>query len=71
MGKVVNDMPDLEAPAMIPGELGELLGQIEREKVPEKLLELAVRLQDALARQRVKAGALPQVTDRGRQTVGG
>lgn len=52
MGKVVNDMPDLAAPA-IPGELGELLSQIEKETVPERLLELAVELQAALARRRV------------------
>jgi hypothetical protein len=54
MGKVVNDVPDLGAPAMIPGELGELLTQIEKEKAPERLLELAVRLQAAL-QQRSRA----------------
>jgi hypothetical protein len=38
--------------AMVPGELGELLTQIELEPVPERLLELALKLQLALARQR-------------------
>lgn len=52
MGKVANDMPDPDASAMIPGELGELLVQIEREKAPERLLELAVQLQAALVRRR-------------------
>ncbi len=51
MGKVPNDMPDPEGPAMIPGELGELLLQIEKEKAPERLLELAVQLQAALLRR--------------------
>lgn len=55
MGRVANDMPDREAPAMIPGELGELLVQIERERAPERLLELAVQLQSALARWRMQS----------------
>mgnify|MGYP001279751052 CR=1 FL=1 len=52
MGKVANDIPDLAMPDMIPGELGELLSQIEKEKVPERLLDLAVQLQAALQRGR-------------------
>lgn len=52
MGNVANDMPDPDAPAMIPGELGELLVQIEKEKSPERLLELAEQLQAALVRRR-------------------
>ena len=39
-------------PAMVPGELGDLLRQIEQEPVPERLLELALKLQVALARRR-------------------
>jgi hypothetical protein len=39
-------------PAMVPGELGDLLRQIEKEPVPERLLELALKLQVALARRR-------------------
>jgi hypothetical protein len=55
MGEVANDMPDPDAAAMVPGELGELLVQIEKEKAPERLLELAVLLQAALLRQRAHA----------------
>ncbi len=36
----------------LPGELRLLLREIESEKVPERLLELATELQRALARQR-------------------
>ncbi len=57
MGKVPNDMLDPEGPAMIPGELGELLLQIEREKAPERLLELAVQLQAALLRRHARPEA--------------
>jgi hypothetical protein len=57
MRKAVHDMPDLEAPAMIPGELGELLAKIEKEAVPERLLELAVELQAALQRSRIRGQA--------------
>lgn len=64
MGKVAKDMPDPEAPAMIPGELGELLVQIEREKAPERLLELAVELQAALIRRHAPA-------DSGRVSING
>lgn len=48
MGQAVKDAPQAPTPDMIPGELGELLAQIETETVPERLLELAVRLQAAL-----------------------
>lgn len=34
-----------------PGELSELLGEIEREETPERLLQLALKLQAALAGQ--------------------
>lgn len=53
MGKVPN-MPDPDAPALIAGELGELLVQIEKEKAPERLLELAVQLQAALLRRHTR-----------------
>jgi len=62
MGKAVEE-PKLRLPEMasadsmrldmMPGELGALLGEIEREDVPERLLELAVRLQAALQTSRV------------------
>ena len=35
----------------LPEELGGLLDEIAREPVPEKLLELAIRLQEALRKQ--------------------
>jgi hypothetical protein len=56
-GRIERGTPGLAAPAMIPGEFGELLGQIEREAVPERLLELAVELQAALIRMRVREEA--------------
>lgn len=46
------DRPDDRMPEMAPGELGFLLREIEREAVPERLLELARRLQAALADER-------------------
>ena len=36
----------------LPEELGGLLDEIAREPAPEKLLELAMRLQEALRKQR-------------------
>jgi hypothetical protein len=41
--------------AMMPGELSGLLEQIEAEPVPERLLQLALQLQKALADHRVHA----------------
>lgn len=40
---------------VVPGELSELLEQIEMEPVPERLLNLALQLQKALAQHRVYA----------------
>lgn len=37
----------------MPREFDELLDEIAQEPLPERLLQLAVRLQDALRRQRV------------------
>lgn len=53
MGKAVKEVTRMALPEMIPGELGELLAEIEREAAPERLLELAVRLQTALQLSRV------------------
>jgi hypothetical protein len=38
-----------------PDEFGDLLDAIAREPVPEKLLDLAIRLQEALRKQRASA----------------
>ena len=38
-----------------PDEFGDLLDAIAREPVPEKLLDLAIRLQEALRKQRSTA----------------
>ena len=48
MGRAAKTTSQTPIPEMIPGELGDLLAQIETEAVPERLLELAVRLQAAL-----------------------
>ena len=50
-----NDCPDNSVspvPEMAPGEFGHLLREIEKEAVPERLLELALKLQAALVEQR-------------------
>jgi hypothetical protein len=46
------DSPDDRTPQIVPGEFDHLLREIEKEPVPERLLELAQRLQAALAEQR-------------------
>ena len=40
---------------MVPGELSELLAQIAAEPVPARLLDLALKLQKALAEHRIPA----------------
>lgn len=52
--------------AIAPGELGDLLEQIEAEPVPERLLALAQQLQKALAARRLaaEAGAGEKATKR-------
>lgn len=42
------------------GKLEQLLREIEKEPVPERLLQLALRLQNALAEQRQRQGAPPE-----------
>lgn len=44
----------------LPVELGQLLNEIEREPVPEKLLDLAIRLQAELQKQRAAKSPQPQ-----------
>lgn len=48
-----SDVPELETQAEA-GELNALLGKIEKEAVPARLLELAMQLQAALVQRRVK-----------------
>lgn len=48
-----SDVPEIETQAEA-GELNALLGEIEKEAVPARLLELAMQLQAALVRRRVK-----------------
>lgn len=48
----MHDQDCPRGPGMAPGELDCLLREIEREKVPARLLEIALRLQAALAEQR-------------------
>lgn len=58
------DKHDDRLPEMVPGEYGHLLREIEKEPVPERLLELALKLQAALVeerrrQERGKAGPCP------------
>ena len=41
-----------QEPAGLPADITSTLAAIEKERVPERLLKLALELQDALARQR-------------------
>lgn len=43
-------------PETAPGEFDHLLREIEKEPVPERLLELALKLQAALVEQRKRSG---------------
>ena len=49
------NLPRVEADP-VPGEFDDLLRQIEKEPVPERLLELALKLQAALVEQRKRSG---------------
>ena len=49
------NLPRVEADH-VPGEFDDLLRQIEKEPVPERLLELALKLQAALVEQRKRSG---------------
>ena len=56
----------------LPPDLGLILQEIEKEPVPEKLLTLALQLQEALVERRRRAevaNAAPAVTSRRREPV--
>lgn len=51
-----NSAGDAAAPEIVPGEYDRLLKEIEKEEMPERLLELALKLQAALVERRRRDG---------------